>query len=218
MGAVDKQKLQVDGSHGNPGKERGRPSATGVLVRRVCFPFILAGVVTCLCAAQASQGNPLASSTSTQGTREGIGNLVCTISLQQTEWQQPQVVEVGLVIENRLDSELSVSVVPSLTLKPIAATEESQKSEAGYLALWDLGKGKTLPASATSPLQLKPGDSKRVSSDIASLLWSGINASVPPQSKLFQVVPPGRYTLRLELIGRHGMPLCSSNAVNVLIK
>jgi hypothetical protein len=31
-------------------------------------------------------------------------------------------------------------------------------------------------------------------------------------------VPPGRYSLHLDLTGRHGKALCSSNAVSVLIK
>src|SRR5215467_15026578 len=123
-------------------------------MRTICVPLIIAGL-TCLCAAQANNGNSPA--TSTQATQEGIGNLICRISVQKTEWQQPQTVEVALVIENRLDSELSVSVVPSLTLKPFAATKEPQKSELGYVALWDLDKGTRLPLSATASLQLKSG-------------------------------------------------------------
>ena len=179
---------------------------------------LLAGAVTCLCAGQANQGDSALISTSTQATREEIGNLVCRISVQKTEWQQLQPVEVGLVIENRLDSELSVAVVPSLRLKPLAATEEPQKGELNYLALWDLDKGTTLPLSDTVSLQLKPGSSKNVASDIASLLWSRTNGSVLPDSNLFKVVPPGSYSLRLVLTGRHGKDLCSSNAVGVLIK
>jgi hypothetical protein len=186
-------------------------------MRTTGFLLVIAGV-TGLFAAQANKGNSPATSTSTKATTKSIGNLVCRISVQKAEWQQPQAVEVGLVIENRLDSQLSVSVVPSLTLKPFAAAEEPQKSELSYVALWDLDKGTTLPRSATASLQLKPGGSKKVSSDIASLLWSQINSSVLPPSKLFKVVPSGRYSLRLELIGRHGMALCSSNAVDVLIK
>ena len=186
-------------------------------MRTTGFFLIIAGV-TCLYAAQATNGNSPATLTSTKAATEGISNLVCRISVQKAEWQQPQAVEVGLVIENRLDSELSLSVVPSLTLTPFAAAEEPQKSEPSYVALWDFDKGTTLPRSATTSLQLKPGASKEVSSDIASLLWSQINSSALPHSKLFKVVPPGRYSLRLELTGRHGMALCSSNAVNVLIK
>jgi hypothetical protein len=173
--------------------------------------------VTCLYAAQANKGNSPATSPSTQATTEGIGNLVCRISVQKAEWQQPQAVEVGLVIENRLDSELSLSVVPALTLTPLTA-DESQKRDVSYAALWDLDRGTTLSPSSTASLQLKAGSSKKLSSDVASLSWSRMNSSALPQSKLFKVVPPGRYSLRLELTGRHGMALCSSNAVNVLIK
>ena len=185
-------------------------------MRTTGFLLIIAGV-TCLSAAQDKANSP-ATSTSPQATTEGTANLVCRISVQKAEWQPPQAVEVGLVIENRLDSELSVSVVPSLTLKPFAALEEPHKSELSYVALWDLDKGTTLPLSATASLQLKPGSSKKVSSDIASLLWLQIKSSARPQSKLFKVVPPGRYSLHLDLTGRHGKALCSSNAVSVLIK
>ena len=199
-------------------KERGLFSLTDVLMRTIWFPFILAGLVACLCPAQATKGDSAAISTSTQVPKEGIGNLVCSISVQKTEWQGPQAVEASLVIENRLDSELSVSVVPSLTLKPLAGAEESHQSGLSYLALWDWDKGTTLSPSATVSLQLKPGSSKNASSDIASLLWSKINGSVVPHSNLFKVVPPGRYSLHLVLTGRHGKDLCSSNAVSVLIK
>jgi hypothetical protein len=186
-------------------------------MRKIWFRLIFAGVA-CLCAAQADKGNSPATSASAQATKEGSGNLICSISVQKTEWQQPQSVEVGVVIENRADAELSVPVVPSFILKPHAATEEPQKSELSYLALWDLEKGTTLPLSATVSLQLKPGGLKKVSSDITSLLWSRINWSVLPHSKLFKVVPAGGYSLRLELTGKDGKILCSSNAVGVVIK
>jgi hypothetical protein len=181
------------------------------------FPLILAGMV-CVCTAQADKIRSPATSTSAQATKEGSGNLTCNIFVQKTEWQHPQPVEVGVVMENGSDAELSMRVVPYFILKPLAATEEPQKSELSYLALWDLEKGTTLPISATVSLQLKPGDSKKVSSDITNLLWSRINWSVLPHSRLFKVVPAGRYSLRLEFTERDGRTLCSSNAVSVLIK
>ena len=186
-------------------------------MRKIWFRLIFAGVA-CLCAAQADKGNSPATSASAQATKEGSGNLICSISVQKNEWQQPQSVEVGVVIENRADAKLSVPVVASFILKPHAATEEPQKGELSYLALWDLGNGKTLPLSATVSLQLKPGGSKKVSSVITSLLWSRINWSVLPHSKLFEVVPAGGYSLLLELTGKDGKTLCSSNAVDVVIK
>lgn len=186
-------------------------------MRTTWFCLILAGVA-CLCAAQKQKVASPAASTSAQVTKEGSGNLICSLSVQKTEWQQPHSVEVGVVIENRSDAELSVPVVPSFVLKPLTATEEPQKSELSYLALWDFQKGTTLSLSATVPLQLKPGGSKKVSSDISSLLWSRMNWSVLPHSKLFKVVPAGEYSLRLELTGKGGKTLCSSNAVDVVIK
>ncbi len=157
-------------------------------------------------------------SASAQATKEGSGNLICTISVQKLEWHQPQRVEVAVVVENPSETELSVPVVPSFILKPLAPTEEQQKNELSYLALWDLEKGTTLPLSSTVSLQLKPGDSKKLTSDISDLLWSRINWSVLPHSKLFKVVPAGRYLLRLELTGNDGKTLCSSNALDIFIK
>jgi hypothetical protein len=213
---MHKQEDQIDNNRRGLRKSGGVSQQQALLLRAIWFSFILAGVAICLCAAQSNKGE--APAISTQITKKGVSNLVCRISVQKTEWQQPQASEVGLVIENRLDSELSVSVVPALTLRPPATTEEPQKSELGYMALWNWDKGTTLPPSATVPLQLKSGSSKKVFSDIASLLWSRTDESAIPHSKLSAVVPPGRYSLRLVLTGRHGKALCSSNIVNVLIK
>jgi hypothetical protein len=186
-------------------------------MRKIWFHLIFAGV-GCLCAAQADKGNSSATSASAQAIKEGNGNLICNISVQKTEWHQPQRAEVAVVLENASGTDLSVPVVPSFILEPLAPGEEQQKSELSYLALWDLEKGTTLPLSSTVSLQLKPGDSKKATSDISNLLWSRINWSVLPHSKLFKVVPAGRYSLRLELTGGDGKTLCSSNAVDVLIK
>jgi hypothetical protein len=186
-------------------------------MRTIWFRLILAGVA-CLCAAQADKGNRPATSASAQATKEGSGNLICSISVQKTEWHQPQRVDVAVVLQNPSETELSLTVVPSFILKPLATMEEQQKSELSYLALWDMEKGTTLPLSSTVSLQLKPGDSKRVTADISSLLWSRINWSVLPHSKLFKVVPAGMYSLRFELTGKDGKTLCSSKAVDVGIK
>lgn len=185
-------------------------------MRIVWFCLILAGV-TCLCAAHAEKGNSPMTPASAQATKEGSGNLICSISVQKTEWHKPQRVEVAVVLENASEAELSVPVVPFFILEPLAQREQ-QVSELSYSALWNLKIGKTLPLSSTVSLQLKPGDSRKVTSDISNLLWSRFNWSVLPHSKLFTVVPEGRYSLRLKLTESNGKTLCSSNALDVLIK
>jgi len=186
-------------------------------MKTIWFVLILAGTA-CLCTAQADKRSSPAASPSADATNESSGELICTISVQELEWHQPQSVDVAVIIKNRSETALSVPVVPSFILTPLAHTEEPQKGELSYLALWDLERRTTLPLSSTVSLQMKPGDSRTVTSDLASLLWSRINWSVLPHSKLFEVVPAGRYALRLELTGSNGKALCSSNAVDVLIR
>ena len=146
-------------------------------------------------------------------TKGSSGSLGCKISVQKLHWLQPESAKVAVVIENRSEAGVSVPVAPSFTLKPPA-----QPDELSYVALWDLRKGTTLPVSTTVPLELKAGQSKTIESDVSELLWSRINWSVLPHSKLYAVVPAGKYSLRLDLGGNDGRLLCSSNAVDVLIK
>jgi hypothetical protein len=187
-------------------------------MKTIWLLLIIIAAMCCLCPAQSEKGDPPTASARVQAIKEGSGTLFCNISVQKLQWKKTEPIEVAVVIENRSESELNVPVVPSFTLKPVAAADEPASSELSYLAFWDLRKGTTLPLSTTVPLQLKRGDSKSITSDIADLLWSRINWSVLPHSKLFAVVPPGGYSLHLELVGNDGKMLCSSNVVDVLIK
>lgn len=180
----------------------------------IWFFLIFVGSL-CPCAEQASKN--IAELASAKASKERNSNLDCSISAQSLEWRSPPV-EVSAVIENRSKNALGVPVVPAFVLKPSVPTEESLKAELSYQALWDLGKKTSLPVFSTVFLQLKPGDSRKITVDISKLLWSRMNSSVLPHSKLFEAVPAANYSLRLELTGKDGRVLCSSNAVDILIK
>ena len=181
----------------------------------VCCLLILAEVA-CQCNAQARQETSSGASTLASATSEGSVKLTCSISVQMSEWDRQHPVQATVLIQNRSKIEFKPRIVPLLELTP--PPEEALKGELSYLALWNLETGTPLTPSSTISLHLRPGDSKKVTTDVATLLWSRTNWSVLPHSKLFRVVPPGRYSLRLGLTDSDGKTLCSSNAVPIVIK
>ena len=186
-------------------------------MRTICC-FLILAEVACLCSAQAVQESSPGASKLASVTSERSVNLNCSISIQKSEWDRQHPVQVAVLIQNRSQIELNPRIVPSLELTPLKPSEEPLKGGLSYLALWNIETGAPLAPSSTITLHLAPGDSKKVTSNIATLLWSRANWSVLPHSRLFRVVPAGRYSLRLELTGSDGKPLCSSKAVAVVIK
>jgi hypothetical protein len=183
---------------------------------KIIVPFLILSVTACLCVAQTHHGIQRAKTVSAPVGEKGY--LTCSISVQEPEWRESQHAEVALVVENRLGAEVSMRVVPFFELEPLDAVEERRGGEFTYLALWDLEKGTTLPFDATTFLELKTGESTKITSDVASFSWTRFNSSLPPDSGLFRVVSAGKYSLRLELIGRNGRAICSSNAVDVFVR
>lgn len=186
-------------------------------MRAVCSLSILA-LSASLCVAQASRESPRGESTLASSTSAGGVNLTCSISVQKPGCDPQHPVQVAILIQNRSQLDLNLRTVPSFVLTPLKPAQEPLKEEMSYLALWDLETGAPLPLSSTISLHLPPGDSKRAGSDIAALLWSRVNWSGLPHSRLFRVVPAGRYSLRLELTGNDGKTLCISNEVAIVIK
>jgi hypothetical protein len=177
----------------------------------------LAALAACVCAAQSGMRN-FVTSQSMPNTSASSDGLVCKISLKELQWHRSESVEMTAVIDNHSENPVRVRVVPSLTLKPLAqASNNANLDELSYIALWDIRKGASLPLSTTVQLELKTGQSSVIASDISELLWSRVNWSVLPHSKLFDVVPTGRYLLHLELGTTDGKVLCSSNPLNVLV-
>lgn len=186
-------------------------------MRTVCSLLILVFSAS-LSIAQASRENPRGESMSSLPTPEGGVKLTCSISLPKPDCDPQHPVQVAILFQNRSELDLNLGTVPSFVLAPLKPAEKPMKGEMNYLALWDLETGASLPLSATSSLHLSPRDSMRVTSDIATLLWSRVNWSSLPHSKLFEVVRAGNYSLHLELTGDDGRILCSSNEVAVVIK
>jgi len=198
-----------------PTEHSQRPKDSGSAMKTVLFFLMISGAM-CQCIAQTDQRDAHEKSASTRARKDD--SLICSISVDEIGWHEPKPVGVAVVIENRSEADVNVPVVPSFILSPLAPAMDPQKGELNYVALWDFEKGTTLSLSSTIPLQVKAGVSRKINSDIASLLWSRVNWSVLPHSKLYKVVPAGRYSLRLELTGNDGKTLCSSNAVDVTIK
>jgi hypothetical protein len=185
-------------------------------MRIIVFFIVLTAV--CLCAAQTGHAALAQEPLPAHSTNERSEALTCNIDVRTREWKHPGLIEISAEFENPSETQMDLQAVPSLILRPLVPTEEPLRTELSYRALWDLEKGKTLPVSATVPLRLKGGDSKKIAHDISKLLWSRINSALLPHSSLFKVVPAGRYSLSLELSGNDGKVLCSSNVVEVLIK
>lgn len=175
------------------------------------LPFVFAQSVV---AAQSDKSN--SSATAASG-KHGDSKLICSISVKEPDRQAKQSIEVGVVVKNGTDHQLVESVVPYFMLTPLTVMAEAQRNELTYEALWDVEKGTSLPVSSTSLLDLNPGQARKFSLDIGDLLWSRVNWSVLPHSKLLKVVPAGRYSLHLELAGNGGRSLCSSKSVDVHI-
>jgi hypothetical protein len=180
--------------------------------------LFLALIAVCSGAAPGGHVGPAPEPVAARSTHEGSGTLICNIAIRTREWNHPGPIEISAVFENRSENEMTVRAVPSLILRPPVPAEEPLRTELSYQALWDLEKEKTLPVSATVPLRLKGGDSKKIAGDISKLLWSRINSPLLPHSSLFKAVPAGRYSFSLELSGNDGNILCSSNVIEVLIK
>jgi hypothetical protein len=168
----------------------------GSTMKTIRLLLIIIAAMCCLCTAHSEKGDPPTASAPVPAIKGGSGILVCSISVQKLQWKKPEPVEVAVVIGNRSESELNVPVVPSFTLKGVAAAAKPASSELRYLAFWDLRKGATLPLSTTVPLQLNRGDSKSITSDIADLLWSRMNWSVLPiPSSLRLSLPEGTHCI-----------------------
>jgi hypothetical protein len=176
-------------------------------------------IVVSLCwgVVQGSKNAPSVYPASTLAREKSGDNLICSISTQSPKWRTPPV-QVIVVVENRSKSALNILAVPAFVLKPLVPAEESLNAELSYLALWDMGKEVTLPLSSTVSLQLKPGESRKITQDASNLLWSRMNSSLLPHSKLFEVVPAGKYVLQLRLTGKDDRVLCSSNEVSISMK
>lgn len=175
------------------------------------LPFV---VVHSVAAKQSDKPNSAA--TAVPGKHDD-SKLICSISVKESDRQAKQPIEVGVVVKNGTDHQLAEPVVPYFTLTPSAVMGKAQQSERTYEAFWDVEKGTTLPVSSTSLLELNPSQTRKFNLDIGDLLWSRVNWSVLPHSKLLKIVPAGRYSLHLELAGNGGRSLCSSKSVDVHI-
>jgi len=131
----------------------------------------------------------------------------CAITTQSASFAAGAKVPVAIRIENVSDGPVSLTLLPYFTL-----TDSFPR----YMALTDIiGKDPDFGHNSRFVLTLDKGKSLTSEIDIASLLWALTIQSSPPVKKLYELVPVGSYTLRLEMevAGESGETAIESNAV-----
>src|SRR5262245_12217365 len=84
-----------------------------------------------------------------------------------------------------------------------------------YWAPVDLGTGQPYGANQPRHLRLRPGQILTATLQPAALLWDRSISSVWPSRPLGEVVPSGRYSLRLEIEGPQPGHRATSNSLAV---
>ena len=143
-------------------------------------------------------------------------NIRCTIRSESHNWNPAVPAVVTGTIENLSDGPLNIAVGPTLYLSPYPPTAQQDAYWAPVDVLNDSplrldkrpigAKGK---AEAIKPrlLQLKfknKGDSIDFRIDAQHVLWDRVISSVWPSRRLFTVVQPGAYEVRLVLGSENG--------------
>jgi hypothetical protein len=119
---------------------------------------------------------------------------------------------VSVRIENVSGAPVALTVLPAFTLSD---------SVPRYLALSDItGKDPEFGHNSRLALSLEKGASLSSEIDISSLYWALMIQSSTPTKHLYEVVPPGSYTLRLdiEVVGGGDVEWILSNEVGIIIE
>ena len=137
--------------------------------------------------------------------------LRCSITLSKTRLMQGDKAVVSVRVENVSGGPVALTVLPAFTLSD---------SVPRWLALADI-TGKDPEFGHNSRLALSLDRSASLSSeiDISSLYWALMIQSSTPTKHLYEVVPPGTYTLRLdiEVVGGGATDWIRSNEVSITI-
>ncbi len=149
----------------------------------------------------------------TQDSRRSWGEpsngLRCSIDIAETRWSKGKPVLVSVMVENVSGSKVELRTIPAFTL-----------NESQYWCPVDIGgEEHTLPANARSTISLEKGASTNTRIDISKLGWDRGVSSIWPAQNLYSLVPPGQYSLRLDIeVVNGGEPKwIHSNEVEVAI-
>lgn len=141
---------------------------------------------------------------------EQSNGLRCSISLAKTRLVQGDKAMVSVRVENVSGAPVALTVLPAFTLSDIVPR---------YLALSDItGKDPEFGHKSRLALSLEKGTSLSSEIDISSLYWALMIQSSTPTKHLYEIVPPGTYTLRLDIeVVNGGDEWIRSNEVGITI-
>jgi hypothetical protein len=143
-------------------------------------------------------------------------NIRCTIRSESHDWNPSVPAVITGTIENLSDGPLDIAVGPTLYLSPYPTTAQEDE----YWAPVDVLKDSPLELDehpmgakgagvAIKPLMLQlkfknKGGAIDFRIDARHVLWDRVTSSVWPSQRLFSVVQPGAYEVRLVLGSKDG--------------
>ncbi len=131
----------------------------------------------------------------------------CSISLPAASYATGAKVPVAIRIENVSDGPVSLTTLPYFSLAD---------SVPRYLALTDIiGKNPEFGHNSRFALSLPKGGTLTSEIDISALYWAPLVQSSISTKRLYEVVPPGTCTLRLEIeiVSESGETAIKSNTI-----
>ena len=146
--------------------------------------------------------------------RKGV--VVDDLKLVRPVGQVIALLGVNLILKQRYRDHIMTGTKVDLRTIPAFRLNQSQ-----YWCPADIGGADhTLPANARSTISLEKGASMNTRIDVSKLGWDRGISSIWPAQNLFSLVPPGRYSLRLdfEVVEGGGPEWIRSNEVEVAIR
>jgi hypothetical protein len=150
----------------------------------------------------------------------------CTIEVESREWKRDGQTAITGTIENLVDGPLDIPVAPTLYLSsPALSSEDSYWAPVDLLkdcplsldkrSMGPNGGGVAIRQNALHLTFKKKGDSIHFRIDAQHILWDRTISSLWPSMKLFGVVRPGTYDVRVVLESRRGES--ESNRVKIIV-
>lgn len=119
---------------------------------------------------------------------EASHGLKCAISVPKPRWSKDGPAMVSVLVQNVSGTKVDWRTIPAFRLDD---------------SCWgpvDLAKGgRASPANSRSTISLNPGEILRCDVDLAKLRWDRVESSIWPAKKLYSLVPPGKYSLGLNI-------------------
>lgn len=154
-----------------------------------------------------------------EGLRTTSRKIACTVRIQDREWKPDEPAIVSGVIENLTDGPQEVNVFPTLYLSSKSSSADRDK----YWASVDLFGDRPLSDDrdkkggiSAQPIKLAfkaKNDLLDFHIDAKHILWEREISSIWPSRKLFVVVEPGSYDLRLIVEADDGYCACNAPVV-----